>query len=104
MAAGPSRTGPLDLKIKTAYREERSIRAPSGYALRGLPGGGHVKSRFGSLEVRHEKRGAGEVVSTSSFRLDVDRVEPADYAEFRRFIEQADEILRQRIAFARESR
>jgi hypothetical protein len=37
-------------------------------------------------------------------QLDVDRVEPSDYPAFRRFIEQADEVLRQRIAFARESR
>jgi hypothetical protein len=104
MAAGPTRKFPLDLKLKTAYREERSVHAPAGYVLRALPAGGEVKSRFGSLRVSHEKKGASEVVCTSTFQLDVDRVEPADYPEFRRFIEKADEVLRQRIAFARESR
>jgi hypothetical protein len=104
MGVTPTRKFPMDLAVKHAYREERSVRAPNGYAVRTLPAGGEVKSRFGSLRVQNEKRGNGEVVSTSQFDLVVDRVEAADYPEFRRFIEQADEVLRQRIAFARESR
>ncbi|MFT3924962.1 MAG: DUF3857 domain-containing protein [Myxococcales bacterium] len=104
MATGPTRKFPLELNVKNAYREERTVRAPAGFSVRTLPAGGEVKSRFGSLRVSSERKSAGEVVSTSHFQMDVDRVEAADYPEFRRFIEQADEILKQRIAFAREAK
>ncbi len=101
LAAAPSRKFPLDLSVKNAYREQRTVHPPSGFAARSVPAGGEVKSRFGSLRVKNERRPSGEVVSTSMFQMDVDRVAAADYAEFRRFIEQADEILKQRIAFVR---
>ena len=71
--------------------------------MRSLPKGGKVESRFGKLAVHTEQRGS-DVVSSSELVIAVDRVEPKEYPEFRRFIEQADELLRQRIAFAPEKR
>jgi tetratricopeptide (TPR) repeat protein len=101
MAVAQSRKFPLDLSVKNAYREERTTRAPAGFVVGTVPSGGALKSRFGSLSVSSEQAGLAEVRSTSAFTLDVDRVEPADYAEFRRFIEQADDILRQRVTFVK---
>jgi transglutaminase-like putative cysteine protease len=99
LAPLPSRTYPLDLGAKSNYREERVVKVPRGYKVVLVPPGGKVESRFGKLTVENESR-SGEVVSRSELVLEVDRVEAKDYPEFRKFIEQADEVLRQRIAFA----
>jgi transglutaminase-like putative cysteine protease len=103
LAPLPARNYPLDLGAKTNYREERVVKVPRGYKIALLPPGGKVESRFGKLTVESESRG-GEVVCKSELVVKVDRVEAKDYPEFRRFIEQADEVLRQRIAFAPEKR
>jgi Flp pilus assembly protein TadD/transglutaminase-like putative cysteine protease len=103
VAPSPSRVYPLEIGSKSIYREERTVRVPKGYRVTLVPAGGKVESRFGKLAVHSEQRG-GEVVSSSELVMAVDRVEPKEYPEFRRFIEQADELLRQRIAFAPEKR
>jgi tetratricopeptide (TPR) repeat protein len=103
LASTPSRKYALDLGVPRAYKEQRTIHGPSGYVVRATPQGGEVKSRFGTLHVKSEQRGS-DVVSTTSFSLDVKRVEPKDYAEFRSFVEKADAILKQRIAFTKESK
>lgn len=104
MAASPTRKLPLDLDVKNAYREERTLRAPQGFIVSDLPGGGEIQSPFGSLRLSYEKRGASEVHASTAFELKADRVEVSEYPAFRRFIEQADEILRQRVTFVRESK
>lgn len=104
MASSPTRKLPLELNVKNAYREERTLRAPQGWTASTLPVGGKIQSPFGSLKVTNEKRSATEVVSTTDFELSVDRVEPRDYPAFRRFVEQVDEILRQRVTFVREAK
>lgn len=101
MAPIPTREYPLELGVLRTYRETRSVRAPKGFRPGLVPAGGEVKSPFGSLRVKNETRG-NEVVSETVLTFDVDRVEPAQYPAFRRFIEQADEILRQRLAFVPE--
>ncbi len=104
LAPSTTRKFPLELETTNAYREERTLRAPAGFSIGALPAGGTVESPFGSLKVTNEKRGANEVVSSTAFELRVDRVEPADYPAFRRFVEQVDEILRQRVTFVREAK
>ncbi|MDB4977639.1 MAG: Cell division protein FtsK [Myxococcaceae bacterium] len=103
LASMPARKYTLDLGVPRAYREERTVRAPTGYVVRAAPAGGEVKSRFGSLTVKNEQR-ADSVVSRTAFTLGVKRVEPKDYGEFRRFVEQADGLVRQRISFSKESK
>jgi cellulose synthase operon protein C len=103
LASTPTRRYALDLGVPRAYREQRTIHAPSGYLVRATPEGGEVKSRFGTLSVKHVQRG-GDVVVSTTFSLDVKQVEPKDYAAFRSFVEQADALLRQRIAFTKESK
>jgi tetratricopeptide (TPR) repeat protein len=98
-----SRKLPLDLGVPTTFREERVVRAPSAGKVQHVPQGGEVKSRFGSLTLAFSQQ-AQEVTSKASLIITVDRVEPRDYSDYRRFIEQADELLRQRVAFAPESR
>jgi hypothetical protein len=98
-----SRKHALDLGVPTTFTEERTLRAPGASKIRFVPKSGEVKSRFGSLSLALNQSGQ-EVTSKVSLVITVDRVEPRDYAEYRRFIEQADELLRQRVAFAPESR
>ena len=102
-AASPQRKYPLELGTPSTYHEERTVRAPDGARIRHVPPGGEVRSRFGSLSLKLSQQ-QNEVVANSTLIIAVDRIEPADYPEFRRFVEQADELLRQRIAFAPESR
>jgi tetratricopeptide (TPR) repeat protein len=102
LAPSPARKYTLDLGVPRAYREQRTVRAPTGYVVRAAPAGGEVKSRFGSLRVTNEQRGQA-IVSETSFTLGVKRVEPQDYGEFRRFVEQADGLIRQRISFTRSA-
>ncbi len=102
LAGSPTRRYPLDLGVPRAYREERTIKGPTGFVVKKPPEGGEVKSRFGSLSVKTEQSGSG-VLSKTAFELSVQRVEPADYDEFREFVERADGLLRQRIVFLRSS-
>ncbi|MET0286238.1 MAG: DUF3857 domain-containing protein [Polyangiales bacterium] len=102
LAASPTRTYTLDLGLPRVYREERTVKGPKGFVVKKPPEGGEVKSRFGSLSVKTEQSGSG-VLTKTHFELSVDRVQPNDYAEFRKFVERADGLLRQRIAFSKES-
>ena len=101
LASGPSRSYPLELGTPRAYREERTVKPPPGYVIQGAPKGGEVTSRFGQLSVHNEQKGQ-TVVSKTSFTLSVHRIEPADYAEFRRFVERAETLVRERIAFTKQ--
>jgi tetratricopeptide (TPR) repeat protein len=101
MAPIAERTYPLELGVRRSHREARTLIAPEGYVIKQLPAGGEVKSPFGRLSIRNEAKGR-EVVSHTELDFEVDRVPPKDYPAFRRFIEQADELLRQRVAFAPE--
>jgi tetratricopeptide (TPR) repeat protein len=102
-AGSVTRKYPVELGVPSTYHEERNLRPPPRSKLRHVPDGGEVKSRFGSLSVQLSRRDE-EVLSKVSLTLNVDRVEPRDYPEFRRFIQQADELLRQRVAFVPEGR
>lgn len=102
MAATPSRTHPLDLEGNSTYVERRTVRLPPGMEAT-LPAGGDVASEFGHLVLRFE-RGPGRVSAFTEFVLARDRVAPADYAAFRRWVERMDEVLKQRIAIRRARR
>lgn len=100
-AKSTSRKYPLELGVPETFREERTLRAPSGFKIQHIPKSGSVKSRFGSLTLESKQHG-NEVTSSVALVIEVDRVEPADYPEFRKFIAQADELMRQRVAFSQE--
>ncbi|MGE0784055.1 MAG: DUF3857 domain-containing protein [Sandaracinaceae bacterium] len=99
LARASSRQTPLDLGTRSAYQERRVVRIPRGWHLGELPAGGTAESRFGRLEVQVSRDGTS-VRTETRFSLDADRVSVADYAEFRRWVEQADRLLNQRITIA----
>jgi cellulose synthase operon protein C len=93
-----SRQHPLDLGSTTSYVEERTITLPNGLRPSVVPDGGEVRSEFGSLVVRISHEGQ-RVKARTEFELVKDRVEPKQYPAFRRWVEKADALLRQRFHF-----
>jgi transglutaminase-like putative cysteine protease/Flp pilus assembly protein TadD len=100
MARSPTRKQPLDLGSSSTYVEERQFVAPSGMHFSAVPSGGEVSSAWGKLSLRYAADGGGLKVRTE-FLLTRVRVAPSEYPEFRRWVEAADQLLRQRVGLAR---
>jgi cellulose synthase operon protein C len=99
LAPASTRRLPLDLGTQSSYVEERRVRLPAGWRVSELPEGGAAESPFGrlTLTVRQEGR---EVRAHTQLDLSQDRVSPDDYPAFRRWVEEVDRILRQRLTLA----
>jgi tetratricopeptide (TPR) repeat protein len=97
----PTRKFPLEIDSPFELRESRTLHAPAGYVVARMPEPKALESRFGSFTMNVSQK-SGEAHVETRLVLAVNRVSPADYAEFRRFIEQADEALRARVAFAKK--
>jgi hypothetical protein len=100
MARSPTRIQPLDLASSSAYIEERAVTLPRGMKLVAMPEGGEVSSAWGklSLHYAHER----DVVKVrTEFWLTRARVAPKEYPDFRRWVEAADQLLRQRVGLQR---
>jgi len=101
MARLPKRRHALDLQGNRAYVEERIVTLPQGMVATELPKGGEARSVFGRLKL--DVRGEGRTVrATTEFSVDRDRVGPEEYPAFRRWVEQADLLLRQRIGIRKD--
>jgi cellulose synthase operon protein C len=100
MARAPKREQPLDLGSPNTYVEERSFTPPKGMQWSGVPQDGQAESEFGQLKLHYESQG-GTLKVRTEFTLKRARVAPAEYAAFRRWIDAADQLLRQRIALSR---
>ncbi len=96
LAPTPSRRHPVDLGAPHSYSERRVIRLPPGLEVRHLPSGGEARSRFGVLTVRYEREG-GQIIATTVLEIAADRIPVPDYAGFRSWLEDADELLRERM-------
>jgi hypothetical protein len=65
-----------------------------------IPKGGEVSSAWGRLSLSYAaERGALKV--RTEFALTKVRVTPEEYPEFRRWVEAADQLLRQRVGVSR---
>ena len=96
LARSPTRQYPLDVGSTSSYREQRTVRLPSGARVGSLPDGGVAQSEFGKLELRVEQSGRRLQLLTE-FEMRRDVISPEDYPAFRQWVEQADQILRQRL-------
>ncbi len=96
MARMPTRDYPLDLGATSTYVEHRTLRLPNGMRVDDLPSGGVASSEFGRLTLTFTAN-RNEVVIDSELVMARDRITAAQYPEFRRWVEQADVLLRQLI-------
>jgi tetratricopeptide (TPR) repeat protein len=100
LSRAPSRKYPLDLGGTRSYVERRTVLLPPGPYVADLPPGGEAVSPFGRLRLGFERKGSA-VLSRTEFELTRDRIGPAQYRAFRRWVEEADVLLRQRIGVRR---
>jgi hypothetical protein len=100
MARLPTRKYTLDLRGNRSYREERAVQLPKGMTVASIPPGGEASSPFGTLKLALTREGA---TVTARTELDIvrDRIAPADYPAFRKWVLAADELLRQRIGITK---
>jgi transglutaminase-like putative cysteine protease len=100
MARSPTRLQPLDLASSSAYVEERQVTLPRGMKLTAMPEGGEVTSAWGKLSL-HYAAERDVVKVRTEFWLTRARVAPKEYPDFRRWVEAADQLLRQRVGLQR---
>jgi transglutaminase-like putative cysteine protease len=98
LARTPNRRHPLDLRGTSSYLEVRRVRVPAGMQVLALPQDGEARSPYGHLTMRVENRGGREIVAQTELEIARDRIAVEEYEAFRRWVEQADRLLRQRIA------
>ena len=96
MARNPTREHDLDLGGTSTYIEERRVLLPAGMVVRNLPESTTHTSRFGQLTVQTNVDGRALTVRTE-FVLQRDRIDAEEYADFRDWVGEADQALRQRI-------
>jgi hypothetical protein len=100
MARAPTRKQPLDLGSFGTYVEERQFNAPGGMHFSSVPKNAEARSTWGRLSLRYAADGGGLKVHTE-FQLTKVRVTAEEYPEFRRWVEAADQLLRERVGLAR---
>jgi tetratricopeptide (TPR) repeat protein len=101
MARLPERRHPLDLQGKRLYIEERSVRIPAGMHASALPAGGEVSSPFGRLAIAFSQSG-GTVTARTELLVARDRIAQSEYPAYRKWIEAADQLLKQRIGLRKD--
>lgn len=97
LARTETREHAFDLGSRSRYVEDRVIRLPAGHDVTALPEGGRIESPFGVFVMSVSREGRTVTVH-SELTLSRDRVEAAEYPEFRTFIQRTDAILRQRLS------
>ncbi len=100
MARAPRRRYPLDLGGTSSYVEDRTIHLPRGMNAGEVPSGGSAESPFGKLTMTVERAGR-QVQTHTELEIRQDRISAADYPAFRRWVREADQILRQRLTVER---
>jgi hypothetical protein len=100
LAPASGRRYPLDLEGTSSYAEERTVQIPPGTRIANLPAGGEVSSVFGQLRMEFQTSGK-KLLTKTYFEVKKDRISPEQYPAFRRWVEAADVLIRQRAAVER---
>jgi hypothetical protein len=97
----PKRMHTLDLAGRRVYVEQRLIQLPPSLHAAVLPLGGEATSPFGRLKLEFSTQD-GSINVRTELRISQDRIAPSEYAEWRRWVEAADQLLKQRIGLRKE--
>jgi tetratricopeptide (TPR) repeat protein len=87
---------PVELIAFTTLDDVYRIKLPPGAKVVSSPEDRAASSAFGSYSVKVEQQ-KNEIVVRSKLQVKVSRIEPADYAAWKRFCEQADSALSPRL-------
>ncbi|MEO5769254.1 MAG: DUF3857 domain-containing protein [Polyangia bacterium] len=113
----------LDLVLAYPWQHQEVLRyeLPAGYAVTSLPRARHIQSKFGSFDLRvrvqekHERQDdpqrddrlppvpPGTVIAEARLDVQRDRIPAGDYAAFRKFLADVDEVMAERIVVERAS-
>jgi tetratricopeptide (TPR) repeat protein/transglutaminase-like putative cysteine protease len=102
MARLQQRRHPLDLSGNRVYVEDRNVKVPDGMRATDLPAGGEANSPFGRLKL-DVTQGGTTITAHTELRIDKDRIAPSEYPAFRRWVEAADQLLKQRIGLRKDT-
>lgn len=91
------RQWPLVLAYPWHHEEELTYRLPEGARLVHSPASRQINSRFGEFTLAVENRGRGMVTVKSALRVENNRIEPSEYADFRSFLRDTDAALAERL-------
>ncbi|HUO61122.1 MAG TPA: DUF3857 domain-containing protein [Candidatus Acidoferrales bacterium] len=86
----------LLLQPMPTMSEEFRLQLPAGAQLSELPEDAIVQTPFGSAGI-HFTAQDGSLIITSEVRVTATKVEPKDYADFRQFCENVDEVLQREV-------
>lgn len=95
-AALSRRTQAVRLLAFSTVDDVFTVKLPTGWHVSSAPPAAKVESRFGSATVEVEQRD-GQVIVKSRVAIKVDRVEPAEYAEWQAFCAEVDRVLSPRL-------
>ncbi len=100
------RTLPLVLPPDTAPSHdirEFVIKPPAGFVIASLPRAGEVNAApFGKAVVSTSRDAKGRLSVRRELSLDQHRIEPEQYPAFRKFLQDADALLRQSVRFSKD--
>lgn len=100
-AASAERRLPLELEYPWRIEEHRQISLPVGMEIRAGLGVAEVRSAFGVAR-RTVELGEAGLEATLVIELDVLRVTPEEYPDFRAFLQDADRLIDQPVRIARD--
>jgi hypothetical protein len=86
----------VDIGSVAALEEHHEITLPAGLEVKSVPPNAQLETRFGKYSLAVQRQ-PGKVIVDTHLELDVSRVTPADYAEFRRFCQAADAAFEPRL-------
>jgi len=87
----PSSTRKHDLLLSYPFTENRTneFLLPQGYEVSHVPQDVELKNKFGSLSITYGKL-PDKIIVKIKFQLDVSRISPEEYPEFRKFAADVD--------------
>lgn len=93
---------PVRIPSFGSVEETYEVELPAGHRIVHQPQEVHIKTRFGSFSVEVQTK-QNTLTVTSRLAVDVVRVDPGDYAAWRRFCQAADAAFSPRLVLERES-
>lgn len=95
-----TRRHPVRIPFAHTLEDTWTIKLPATAQLKHVPESKRVASPFGRLDITIEQQ-PGKLVARSRLHIDKTRIAPSEYAEFRRFCEDVDRALGERVVIGR---